>query len=101
MCESVRLCSSAADLSVSPSAFTTAGYYGMNLVFLFLTSMYFVTADLNALLLTLTGLKLQMVNVKVILNPDLFFFFAMHLLSARSSSRHEEFLDTLCLQATV
>lgn len=51
----------------------TAGCYGMNLVFLFLTSMYFVTADLNALLLTLTGLKPQMVNVKVI-NPDIFFF---------------------------
>lgn len=66
--------------------------------------MYFVTADLNALLLTLTGLKPQMVNVKVILNPDIFFFnfiFAMHLLSTRSSSRHEEFLDILCLQATV
>lgn len=66
----------------------TAGCYGMNLVSLFLTSMYFVTADLNALLLTLTGLKPQMVNVKVI-NPDFFFFtFFLRCISSAHAVAH-------------
>lgn len=50
-----------------------------------------MTADLNALLLTLSGL--QMLNVKVTLNPNV----AMHLLSTHGSSCQEDFLDTLYL----
>lgn len=57
--------------------------------------MIFVTADLNALLLTLSDSKPQTLNVKVILSPH----FAMHLLGTHGSSRQEELLDSLCLQA--
>lgn len=46
---------------------------------------------------TLTGLKPQMLDVKIILNPNV----VMHHLSAHGSSRQEEFLDTLDLEAAV
>lgn len=52
----------------------------MPVLFLFFTSWNFVTADLNALRLTLNGLKPQMLNMKVLLSQT------VRGVSSRSSS---------------